>query len=496
MASRAPAYPRVDLRPSAAPIPQPVEATAAGSGWLRTAAVVLPILLVLVGGVLRFYRLDDPPRTYFDELYYIADAREYLVHGVETGFAVHPPLGKWLIAGGMAVFGDGPIGWRFAAAAAGTLTVLATYLAGLRLFRRRGIAALAAFLLAIDGLAFTMSRIAMLDMFVALFVVVGFWFLLIDRDRLWAGAPDPQLPGAPRDPPPRPRAFRWLAGIAFGLAVATKWSAVLALGAVAVFLAVSEVAWRRRWTGRPFARPWRLLGGVAGAVVIVPAAVYVASYAGWFANFPETRIGQERCPAADECPVSVPDLAAAWRQEQRDILRFHRLLDADHPYRAPASTWPILARPVAYYYESCASERFAEGTCVVERGNVAEILAIGNPAIWWPALLAYLLLAFFATWRRDWRAWALLAFLLAQYLPWLLPPRPVFFFYMTPVVPFIVLTLAYTAWRATAVPWLRWIPIGMAALAVGGFLFWYPILSGLEITPGAWRLRLWFTSWI
>jgi predicted membrane-bound dolichyl-phosphate-mannose-protein mannosyltransferase len=46
-------------------------------------------------------------------------------------------------------------------------------------------AALAALLVRLDGLAFTMSRIGMLDVFVGLFVVTGSWLL-------------PRRPGRPR----------------------------------------------------------------------------------------------------------------------------------------------------------------------------------------------------------------------------------------------------------------------------------------------------------
>jgi dolichyl-phosphate-mannose-protein mannosyltransferase len=462
------------------------------------AALLVPLLLLAVAGTLRFYRLAEPDRIYFDETYYAQDAREYLDRGVEEDFAVHPSVGKWLLATGIAAFGYDSFGWRFAAAVAGTLTVLVVYLAGLRLFRHRGIAALAAFLLTVDGLAFTMSRIAMLDIFLALFVVTGFWLLLVDRDRQWAGVPPPgttalvdhEAPsqGLPR----RPHLFRWLAGVAFGLAVATKWSALLAIAVAGLFVLVSEVAWRRRLTGRWLVKPWRIVASGLLTLVVVPAVVYVASYAGWFANFADTRVGAPRCPDG-ACNASAVEVAKAWWGEQGEIYRFHRDLTADHPYRASARTWPTLSRPVAYYYESCTS---GDDDCVVDEGNVAEILGIGNPAIWWLALATYPLLVYFGVRDRDWRAWAILAFLLGQYLPWLFASRPLFLFYMTPGVAFIALSLAYVAWRTLAQPLLRWVPAALAVVAVAAFLFWYPLYAGLEIPRGAWELRMLTDSWI
>lgn len=457
-------------------------------------AILLPLMLLAVAGTLRFYRLEHPERIYFDEVYYANDARELYQRGVESGFAVHPPVGKWVIATGISAFGFNAFGWRAAVAAAGTLTVLGLYLAGLRLFRRRGIAALAAFLLAIDGLAFTMSRISMLDAVLAMFVVFGFWLLLADRDRMWEGTQEIE-PDRERPLPSRPHGYRWLAGLAFGLAVATKWSALLPLGIAGLFVLVSEVAWRRRLTGRWHARWWRAVTSTALTLVAVPVAVYVLSYAGWFANVEKTRVAETLCPEG-ACSLSVPQLANAWWGEQLAIGRFHRDLTAEHPYRASPLTWPVMSRPVAYYYESCNTEKEAEGECVVEPGNVAEIIGMGNPAIWYLALAALPVLVWHAFRRRDWRAWAVLGFWLLQFLPWLATARPAFLFYMTPVVPFLCLALAYVGWRAAHLRLGRLVPAAIAVIAVAGFLFWYPVFTGMEIPRGAWQLRIWMQSWI
>ncbi|HVM12851.1 MAG TPA: phospholipid carrier-dependent glycosyltransferase [Egibacteraceae bacterium] len=466
--------------------------TAARVRQRRAIGLLVPLVLLIVAGGLRFHRLDEPPRIYFDEVYYVTDARSLLELGTERGFSVHPPLGKWIIAGGIATFGDHPFGWRATVAVAGTLTVLATYLAGLRLFRRRGVAALAAVLLAVDGLAFTMSRIAMLDAFLALFVVVGFWLLVVDRDGQWAAAP--HVEDGPHGRLPRVRhPYRWLAGLAFGLALATKWSAVLAIGAAGLLVIGSELAWRHRATGSPWTRVWAPAVTTFGALIAVPVALYVASYAGWFANFPETRLGEGRCPPGEPCDVGPGDIARAWVGEQRAILRYHQALDEPHPYRSPAQEWPVLRRPVAYHYETCDP---GEADCTIPRGTVAHIVGLGNPALWWLSLLAYPGLLWLGMRHRDWRAWAVLAFLGAQYVPWLLARRPLFLFYLTPVVPFMALALAFCAGRLAERRWLRWTPWAVAAAAGATFAFFYPIYAALPIDLEAWQLRMWFDRWI
>jgi dolichyl-phosphate-mannose--protein O-mannosyl transferase len=87
-------------------------------------------------------------------------------------------------------------------------------------------------------------------------------------------------------------------------------------------------------------------------------------------------------------------------------------------------------------------------------------------------------------------------FLLGQYLPWLGPSRPLFFFYALPMVPFIVLTLGWAAVRLLPRRGVRWVPIGAASLALVAFVWWAPVYYGMQISEAAWRMRMWFNSWI
>lgn len=471
-----------------------------------------PAGLTAAAGALRLYRLGVPDQRHFDEAHYVDDAIALLSRGVEEGFAVHPPLAKWLIAAGMGVWGQNPVGWRVAVALAGTATVLITYLAAMRLLRRRSLAALAGLLVAVDGLALTMSRIAMLDGFVALGTITAFWLLLIDRDRMWAHAPPTAAGSAdapaggetPRQrPPPGASGWRWVAAVVLGATLAVKWSGVLALGAAGLFVVASELALRRRVTGHALAGWPRLAGHLALVFVAVPAVVYVASYTGWFANYEQTRPGQDRCgQAALDCDAGARQRLTDWASEQLEVWRFHADLDAEHPYTSSPLGWPVLQRPVTHEFQQCLGEGSQQAagprrSCPVAPGNVRHVIGLGNPAVWWLALPGYALLAM-RMWRRDWRAWAIGGFWLAQYLPWLAQERAtLFLYYMTPVVPFIALTLAYGAWRGLALPRVgRWLPVVIAVAAVAALVYWYPVLAGLELSEQAWRQRMWFTSWI
>ena len=487
---------------------------------------VLPIVVVLFAAGLRFAYLPHPERIYFDETYYAENAAQLLDYGVEASprvdndpgrgsdpeFVVHPPVGKWLIAAGIAVFGDNSLGWRFSSAVAGTLLVAVTYFVALRLFRRRGIAALAAFLLAIEGLALTMSRISMLDGFLALFVTAGVWCLLIDRDQRWARVPSgaPQDGDAAHDPgaaqhdgargatsdrlPRVSRAHLWLGGVAMGLALATKASALLAIAGAGLYLLGSEIAWRRALTGRWWRQPLRLVAGGLGALILLPAVIYVASYGAWFANYEHTRPGNETCEGREQCDVAPDAMVRGWADEQVEIFRFHRDLEVTHSYRASALNWPLTRRPVVYYYESCTDD--GDEPCAVDRGTVEEIIGLGNPAIWWMALPLYPLLLWAAIVRRERVAATIAVLLLAQYLPWMVQARPLFFFYALPIVPLIVLVLAWAAGHALRHGTWRWAPAVGGVLALAAFVYWSPIYYGFQISEHAWRMRMLMDSWI
>ncbi len=433
--------------------------------------------MVVVAATLRFVSLSEPTRLYFDEVYYANDARSMLDTGVEVDRPAHPPLGKWLIAAGIAVIGFEPLGWRVASAVAGTLTVLVTYLAAFQLFRRRWLAALASLLVAVDGLALTMSRIAMLDVFLGLFVVTGFWLVVLALDR--PGRTGPTLA---------------LAGVAFGLGVATKWSGALAAGA-ALAVVVGRQLWdlRREHAGaRELARR---VGVSAMCLLGLPTAVYVLSYAGWFTNYQASDAGRDRCPQGG-CEVGMAERARVWWEEQLELVDYHQRLPTTHPYRSSPTTWPLMTRPVLYYFERCTTGQESAGEpCAVGVGNRAKIVGVGNPVVWWTALLAYLVVAWSALVRRRRSALVLLVFLLGQYLPWLLTGKDGYFFYATPLVPFVAMSVAYLSAQAAASPRWRWFPGVIAALAVVASVYFLPIWSGVDLPKSGLDTRMWLDTW-
>ena len=127
--------------------------------------------------------------------------------------------------GGVAVVevdaGSNGFAWRLAGVIAGSLLVALVYLLAATMFSRRPIAVLAAAFVAVDGMSFTMSRISMNDIFVALFVAaayVVFWQVWSGR---WARSAWWALPAT---------------GVLVGLAAATKWVGFYALAGLLVLV--------------------------------------------------------------------------------------------------------------------------------------------------------------------------------------------------------------------------------------------------------------------
>ena len=466
----------------------------------RRTALLVVTAVTLLAGVLRFAGLSAPEKKVFDEVYYASDGCWYAGHdyrdcGLDTDGErswVHPPLGKLAIATGIDAFGNRPFGWRVMAAVAGTATVALVGILAFLLFGSALWAGVGALLAATEHLLFVQSRISMLDVFLAFFVVLGFVLLVADRrrqdrfddevlERRTLADPGEDLalderPAVALESPRRRRPLRWAAGAAFGAAVGVKWSGLLALAAAAI-LAVAWERTRHRRLGepRPFARAMQREGlSLYLALVTLPFLAYMVTWVPWLA----------------ERGFDLAELLSHHGQ----MAEYHFGLDTVkengdpiHPYMSRAWSWLLLLRPVAYHWQG-------EPSCC------SEILGIGNPFVFWSSLLVipYLALAWIS--RKQWQAGAVLVPILVQFLPWLVVSRPLFLFYMTPVTPFLALGLLLAV-RDIASS-LRPRPLAYAAaglvvaVSVGMFVFFLPVLTGDRISYEAWQTRIWFSGWV
>ena len=487
--------------------------------WGRALRWLAPLVITAVAAVLRLVGIAHPHQLAFDETYYVKDAWSLWILGYEGtwgenaneafltmkdlplsdqgSFIVHPPLGKWLIALGMAIGGpDNSGGWRLATAILGTGSVLLVYLIARRLSGSLVLASVAGLLLAIDGLSIVMSRIALLDGILTFFILLGVLFVLIDRQRTIPVLEqrDPEAP----DPFWGPVLWRrpWLiaAGVALGAASAVKWSGLYALAGFGLYVVVTDALARRRagvvlW---PTAAAFRQ-GPVSFVLLVFPAlAVYLVSWTGWLV----TAGGYDR--QSDPNP-----LIALWKYHE-SMLGFHVGLTRGHPYASAAWEWPFLLRPTAVWVDSdpapCGTDH-----CI------AVISAVPNPLIWYGGVAAavYLLYRLVRGWITKQPVGAELSIplvgLAVTYLPWLMfPERTIFQFYTVVMMPFLVLSLALTlriiAGRREDPLYRRQsgerTVLIFLAFAVVLSAFFLPLWTGMSVPYEFWLLHNWMPGWV
>jgi len=532
--------------------------------WLVTGA------LTLLAFVIRFPGLAHPPTLIFDETYYAKEAwsvlhfgyarawpstaNDMIVQGQTTGWLanpdspVHPQMGKYLIALGEWMFGMNSFGWRFMALICGCLLVAATVRMARRLSRSTLIGALAGFLLCMDGLDYVMSRIALLDIFQAMFTVMSVAAVIADRDwfrnRLANYLERNQLDGLSGRFGPMIwwRPWRLIAGVLFGLACGCKWNSVYVLAVMGIASVVLD--WRARRAAGARDASWQSLyrDGVLAFVLlaVVAVVVYVATWAGWLLSSGgyDRQWGAQN-PGMLSVRVLGKTLASLWHYHvwiwNESTVALAQLTDR-HPYDANPAGWLVIARPIAIEYTGpippgtpgCPADAMANCTqtwttgtgstaktvtwiqlpgtpgCPVGGGTcMTDITGIGTPLLWWMAAIALVAGLIFWIFGRDWRFAVPVLGMASTWLTWFLfTGRSEFYFYAIMIIPFTATILAMCFGKILGPPGgpkrkRGALIVGICVvLIVLNFAFLLPILNDKVAPTWVWQLRMWFPRWV
>lgn len=506
-------------------------------GWLA------PLLIAVVGGVLRFVNLGTPRKLVFDETYYVKEAASYLRYGVEMGlrasldkdsskrnpaadvlfnagnhniwgpdpeFVVHPPVGKWMIAAGEWLFGStSTFGWRFSAAVVGTLSILMIGRIARRLFRSTLLGAVAALLLAVDGVAVVHSRTSVLDIFVMFWALAAFGCLLIDRDRMRArlarrvGDTSPATGALRRlGPWSGMRWWRVAAVVCLALCTGVKMSGLFFTATFLIMSVLWDLSARRAAGVRRWVLGGLLRDGTQAFVttVLVLPTVYVATWIGWFRSWQGwDRHWGDANPATGIWRHVPASLRSLWHYNH-DMVVSAGGITTPHDWQANPWAWMVLGRPTLFFNDS-----FLRGQNGCDVSNCNQMVTdLGNPLIWWAGVLALGVLLYRWALARDWRAGAVLSGIVAGYLPWFLwQKRTIFEFYAVAFLPWVVLGVTYCLGMLIGAPqserWARQGPRAVAGCYVVACVllawFFYPVLTGQVIPSGNLALRRWLVSW-
>lgn len=369
----------------------------------------------------------------FDEQIYIDGAKSILSHrGILN--PEHPPLGKLMIAAGMALAGDNPLGWRLAGMLCGAVTVAMMFLWTYLLLKDQSLALTAALLTLFNNFIFVMSRNASLDVPMFMFTLSGVTaFTAVLQCQLSLGVR---------------RLLLLLSGAAFGLAAACKWTALVPL-CTTCLVALVLLAWHTFQPDRMSAdlslpaknlRDSGLFFLVLG-LIAMPLTFYTLAF------IPVLRFSH------------TPFSLAAIVRIQVSMWTLSKQVVGNRAIFSPWYRWPFQTSPVrAYSY------------------------LLGNPAVMWVGVLA-LAVCIARLWKRISLPEGLVVlFYSTSFLQWVVVPRKItFYYYYFPAAMFlgaaIVTALSrrrFTRFRGVRVSFI----VLTAALVI--FVYCYPQMGHLS----------------
>ncbi|MBD2178713.1 phospholipid carrier-dependent glycosyltransferase [Pseudanabaena sp. FACHB-1998] len=434
--------------------------------WL----LITGALLILIGSLgLRLWDLDRFAYPVFDEVHFPKFAENYL-NGNPPNDG-HPPLGKYLIALGILLFGHNEIGYRIASATFGSLIPLLVIGLVYQLTRRSGVAVLAGLLTFADGLLLVESRYGLMNVFLVAFGLISQIFLLAGLERQGKGR----------------LLLLSFSGIMLGACAGVKWNglgfwlmtfSLMAIALIAKFL-FPPLFFRLGILKRFADLPWYqylvcfIVLPIVGYVgqwtphVIMVLKVFAPNAQGWEwlkAFVYHFLISNQNIYLWNTSPSSVgsPD---------------HPI----HPYCSSPASWFLSMRPVGYYFHV--------------NGDIwQDVHALGNPILWWLSSLAMVAIAIWAIAKVRGELIYVAVGYAANYFPWLIVKRCLFIYhYMSPLVfSFVALAMIMAALYQQKQVWARTIPVMAIAAILSSQIFFMPIWLGLPLSPTAFYERMWF----
>jgi len=408
------------------------------------------VAIALAFAALAAIRLGIPARLYFDEIHYHPAALGIL-RADQWLNREHPMLGKEIIALGIALLGDNPMGWRVPSLVAGTVALFAGMRAMWFASARRFATLAYGLLLATGFFLFIHSRIAMLDIFMIVFVAIGLW----------------QCAAAVREPE-RGRLRLAVAGISLGLAMGAKWNAAIAAavpGAAFLALRLHSSGWRFLHSRRGAPLPGMTLLEAGVWLGLVPIAVYALTF----------------LPACWIAGSTLPDEGLI--AEHARMLSMQAQVVKPHNYMSRWPEWVTNWRAIWYLYDN------DDG---VQRG----ILTIGNPLTMLLGLPALAWCAWAAATRNRSDALAVFLFYAVTLGFWIVASKPVQFLYHYFLPSCFLLAALALALDDVWTRGRRWLAGGVLAASAVMFAIFYPILSAAPLEGRkSYEHWMWLRSW-
>lgn len=410
-------------------------------------------ILVLLSLSIRLFRIAEPQRFYFDEVYHVVTAEAYANNNKAAydpfapapmeGTAydwLHPPLAKLIVAGSIKILGDNTFAWRLPSAIFGTLIVLATFLLAYVWFGAKT-AVFASLVVAFENLNLVMSRITMNDVFVAFFIVASFIFVAFYAKK-------------------RGLKFLFLTNLFLGLAIASKWTGVYAIAIIWGYL-LFNLAKEKKF------------GAFFFLTFFIPPIIYFASYLQfWLDGY----------KLSDFINLNKQ---IWWYQNRHDLEHDYGTTPV---YCVPKGLdgpktlcpWILDARGVYFSYEDYGDNK------------AGYIYALGNPLVYWLGFAAIVYLLIYR--YRSKNVLLLLAAYFIFWVPWIFSPRIMFMYHYLPSLPFLSIALGVLLAKIYDGKF-KAASIVVAFLIAVAFFYLYPISTGFPIQAENIERYMLFDSW-
>ncbi len=462
--------------------------------WLGVAALWSIALGLRFWGLARFNTLV------FDEVYFAQFGHNYLTR--TPFFDAHPPLGKYLIAVGIWLQGFNSWGYRWMNALTGSFIPIIVVGLGVQLTRRYSFALLAGALTVLDGLLLVESRYGLINVYLLAFGLLAHWLTLMSvSQRGW-----------------KHWAVLTLAGLSFGAAAAVKWTGLGFLLGLYLFWAIGQF--------------YRLGQNSAQASSEIPLEK-VLRLSFFFKLFIFIPVVGAALYSLLWIPHLLQNPEFGFIEVHQQMFGYHKRVGSGpsiHPYCSSLITWPLMIRPVSYFYQLASSLQevmpMTGPPLAFDKAKyIYSVYAMGNPPLWWATTVAIALVIGKTLWQIAKMGWQkvktssqsarpfkpvqfrperhyLPLYLTTNYaahlLPWLSISRCAFLYHYMPAYLFGSLALAWvlSIWLPSKNSALRILSLVVIALSMLGFLFWLPFYLGLPISPREWQWHTWFSSWI
>jgi dolichyl-phosphate-mannose-protein mannosyltransferase len=330
-----------------------------------------PVILSALAFLTRFLFLTYPGEVVFDELYFWGYVKSYFTH--QYYFDVHPPLGKLLVyffsflfglpnmisptAIGQALNASDILILRFLPAFFGALLVILFYFLILKMGFSKKAAFLGSAMVLLDNAILVQSKFTLIDIFQLFFGFFSLYLLLY-----FANAPA----GSKKS-----YYFLMLATIFATLAFCIKWTGLSFLAIVGLFFLADAL---KNFNKKRVATNLLI-------IVVLPVLIYFCIFAVHFALLAKSGPGNAfMSPAFQNVLAGGPNAPKLTLPEKfvelNQKMYFYTLtIKNSHPFSSKWYQWPLDKKPILYWSK-------------LSKNSSSRIYLIGNPAVWWPAVLA------------------------------------------------------------------------------------------------------------